>query len=159
MLIWLVVLACLTGIALLFGAPYVPTHKEAVDKAIKLTGLRKGQLMLELGAGDGRIALAAAKKGIKVVAFEVNPLLWVVAKIHTWRYRKLINLRLADFKSAHWPKDAKAIYVFGNKFSMNYVARRLERWPGPIKVICYGIGMPNKEPDKTDGALLRYDVD
>ena len=159
MLLLIVVIACLAGLALFFGAPYVPTHKDAVQRAVKLTGLRKGQLMLELGAGDGRIALAAAKKGIKVVAFEVNPLLWALVKIRAWRYRGLIHVRLADFKSAHWPKEAKAIYIFGNKFSMNYVARRLQRWPGPIKVICYGIGMPDRKPDKTDGALLRYDVD
>ena len=158
MIWWLAGLAVLMGLGLILGAPYVPTHKKQVAKAVKLLGLRKGQLMVELGAGDGRIALAAAQKGIKVEAFEINPLLFLLAWLRTIRYRKLIRVRLADFKSSAWPPETKALYVFGNKFILNYLARRLERWPRPIRLVSYGFELPGHEASKQTGPLFRYDI-
>jgi len=155
---WLLLIPGLFALSLIFGAPYVPTHKSAIDQAIKLIGLKPGQLLLELGAGDGRVALAAAKQGLRVEGFEANPLFWLIAKVRTWRYRRLVRLRLADFKSAAWPKDAAAIYVFADKFIMNYLARRLGRWPRPIRLVSYGFALPGTEPAKQVGALWRYDL-
>ena len=158
MIWWLAGLALLAGLGLILGAPYVPTHKKQVANAVRMLGLRKGQLMVELGAGDGRIALAAAQKGIKVEAFEINPLLFLIAWLRTLRYRKLVRVRLADFKSSSWPPETKALYVFGNKFIMNYLARRLERWPRTIRLVSYGFELPGHEATKQSSGLWRYDI-
>lgn len=44
-----------------FGAPFVPTKKMQIKAALDLLNLKKGDLLYDLGAGDGRVALAAAK--------------------------------------------------------------------------------------------------
>lgn len=155
---WWLLIAAILGGGLLLGAPFVPTHNLAVKKAIGLIGLRKGQLLVELGAGDGRIALAAAKKGIKVEAFEINPILCLITLVRTWRYRQLVRVRMADFKSSKWDSQAKAIYVFADKFVMNYLARRLQRWPRPIRVVSYGFELPGHEATKQQSGLWRYDL-
>ncbi|MDP9130939.1 MAG: methyltransferase domain-containing protein [Candidatus Binatota bacterium] len=52
--------------------PFVPTPQEVVDKMIELAGVKKGDLVYDLGSGDGRIVVTAAKKGAKAVGFEID---------------------------------------------------------------------------------------
>jgi ribosomal protein L11 methylase PrmA len=69
--------------ALLVAAPafaqqpdviYVPTPHEVVDDMLRLANVRKGDVLYDLGSGDGRIAIAAAKKyGIKAVGIDIDP--------------------------------------------------------------------------------------
>jgi len=65
----LVLLFC--GIVFI-GAPYVPTKRAQIAAALDLLELKVGDLLLELGAGDGRVAKAAAERGIRVVGYELN---------------------------------------------------------------------------------------
>ena len=42
------------GFVLLFGAPYFPSLKPHMEAAFGLLELKKGQLVYDLGCGDGR---------------------------------------------------------------------------------------------------------
>jgi protein-L-isoaspartate O-methyltransferase len=53
--------------------PFVPSPQFVVDKMIELAGVTKGDVVYDLGSGDGRIVIAAAKKGAKAVGFEIDP--------------------------------------------------------------------------------------
>ena len=54
--------------------PYVPTPQDVVDKMLELAGVKKGEVVYDLGSGDGRIIVTAAKKyGVKAVGFEIDP--------------------------------------------------------------------------------------
>jgi cyclopropane fatty-acyl-phospholipid synthase-like methyltransferase len=52
--------------------PFVPTPQEVVDKMVELGGVKKGDIVYDLGSGDGRIVITAAKKGAKAVGFEID---------------------------------------------------------------------------------------
>jgi SAM-dependent methyltransferase len=53
---------------------YVPTPHEVVDKMLEMADVRKGEIVYDLGCGDGRIPVAAAKKfGVKAWGFDINP--------------------------------------------------------------------------------------
>jgi len=52
--------------------PFVPTPQEVVDKMVELAGVKKGDIVYDLGSGDGRIVITAAKKGAKAVGFEID---------------------------------------------------------------------------------------
>jgi protein-L-isoaspartate O-methyltransferase len=43
-------------------APYYPTPEIVLDKMLQLGGLKAGEKMFDLGSGDGRIVIAAARK-------------------------------------------------------------------------------------------------
>ena len=43
-------------------APYHPTPETVVDSMLRLGGLKPGEKMYDLGSGDGRIVIAAARK-------------------------------------------------------------------------------------------------
>ncbi len=54
--------------------PYVPTPQKVVDRMLALAGVKKGDVVYDLGSGDGRIVITAAKKfGVKAVGFEIDP--------------------------------------------------------------------------------------
>jgi ribosomal protein L11 methylase PrmA len=53
---------------------FVPTPHEVVDDMLRLANVRKGDILYDLGSGDGRIAIAAAKKfGVRAVGIEIDP--------------------------------------------------------------------------------------
>jgi len=53
---------------------YVPTPHEVVDDMLRLANVRTGDVLYDLGSGDGRIAIAAAKKyGIRAVGIDIDP--------------------------------------------------------------------------------------
>ena len=52
--------------------PFVPTPQEVVEKMVDLAGVKKGDIVYDLGSGDGRIVITAAKKGAKAVGFEID---------------------------------------------------------------------------------------
>ena len=43
-------------------APYVPTPPEVIDAMLKLAAVREGDILYDLGSGDGRIIIRAAEK-------------------------------------------------------------------------------------------------
>ncbi|CAA9377614.1 MAG: hypothetical protein AVDCRST_MAG64-397 [uncultured Phycisphaerae bacterium] len=54
--------------------PYVPTPQEVVDKMLELAAPKKGEVLYDLGCGDGRIVVTAAKKfGVKGTGVDIDP--------------------------------------------------------------------------------------
>jgi protein-L-isoaspartate O-methyltransferase len=54
--------------------PYVPTDQDVVAKMLELAEVKKGDVVYDLGSGDGRIVITAAKKyGVKAIGFEIDP--------------------------------------------------------------------------------------
>lgn len=54
--------------------PYVPTTPEAVESMLKLAGVKSTDVVYDLGCGDGRIVIAAARKfGARAVGIDINP--------------------------------------------------------------------------------------
>jgi precorrin-6B methylase 2 len=54
--------------------PYVPTPQDVVERMLELAQVKKGDVVYDLGSGDGRIVVTAAKKyGVRAVGFEIDP--------------------------------------------------------------------------------------
>ena len=53
---------------------FVPTPQEVVDEMLRLANVRKGDVLYDLGSGDGRIPVTAAKKfGIRAYGIDIDP--------------------------------------------------------------------------------------
>jgi len=58
-----------------YDVPYVPTPTEVVDEMLRLAGVKAGDVLYDLGCGDGRIVIAAAKRyGVKAAGIDIDPL-------------------------------------------------------------------------------------
>jgi SAM-dependent methyltransferase len=54
--------------------PYVPSTERAVEEMLKLAEVKKTDIVYDLGCGDGRIVIAAAKiYGARGVGIDINP--------------------------------------------------------------------------------------
>ncbi|NYZ62749.1 class I SAM-dependent methyltransferase [Luteimonas sp. SJ-16] len=53
---------------------YVPTPEPVVDAMLNLAGVKEGDVLYDLGSGDGRIPIAAARRfGVRAVGIDINP--------------------------------------------------------------------------------------
>jgi ribosomal protein L11 methylase PrmA len=63
------------------GAGWQPAPRKAIESAFRLVRLNKDDVLYDLGAGDGRVIIAAAKAGAKAVGIEIDPLRWLICKL------------------------------------------------------------------------------
>jgi len=55
-------------------APFVPTPQEVVEKMLQVAGVKKDEMVYDLGCGDGRIIITAAQKfGARSTGVELDP--------------------------------------------------------------------------------------
>ena len=96
-------------------APFDPTPQEVVERMLKLVALKHGDVLYDLGAGDGRVAIAAAKKyGVKAVGFEIDPGLVKLARenVRKQGVEPLVEIRQQDFLSADLaPASVVTLYL------------------------------------------------
>jgi len=75
----LLVLFCATAFAQAqarpeLDVPYVPTRQTVVDAMLDMAKVKKGDVLYDLGCGDGRIVVTAAKKyGATGKGFDIDP--------------------------------------------------------------------------------------
>lgn len=75
------VLGLVTAYSEVVRVPWVPTREELIDVIIKMANLSKEDVFYDLGCGDGRVVIRAAKEGVrKAVCIEINPTLIERAK-------------------------------------------------------------------------------
>jgi precorrin-6B methylase 2 len=96
-------------------APFDPTPQEVVERMLKLVALRHGDVLYDLGAGDGRIAIGAAKKyGVKAVGFEIDAGLVKLARenVRKQGVEHLVEIRQQDFLAADLaPASVVTLYL------------------------------------------------
>lgn len=52
---------------------FVPTPQEVVDEMLKVAKVGKGDVLYDLGCGDGRTVISAAKLGARAIGIDINP--------------------------------------------------------------------------------------
>ena len=151
-----VVLFCF-GFVLLFGAPYLPTLSDQVANAFELAELQPGQTLLELGCGDGKVLVAAAQQGYRVIGYELNPLLFVICWFRIRRYRRQAEVHWGNFWTQPWPQ-ADVIFVFLLQTYMHKLDTKImQSAPKPVKLVSVAFTIPGKHAVKAKGAVSLYD--
>ena len=60
---------------------WVPTSPALVEKMLDLAKVTPGDLVMDLGSGDGRMVIAAARRGARAIGVEYNPEMVIHASI------------------------------------------------------------------------------
>lgn len=139
-----------------FGAPFLPTLKHQVPKAIELINLKPGQTLVELGSGDGRIAIVAAQTGVNVICFELNPILVIYSWLRTRRYGKKIKIIWGNYWRRPLPKT-DGIFVFLVKPYMEKLNNKIiQETKQPVKLVSFAYQISSRQADQEANGLYLY---
>lgn len=155
-IVLLIILLALQFTVLRRGAPYVPTRHKQLQQALDLLNLKPGQTLIDLGSGDGAMLVAAARRGICVVGYEINPLLVLVSRYRTRKYGNAVKVIQGNFWKKQWP-EADAVFVFLTGNYMDKLDQQMKtRFKRKINLVTYGFSLNDKQPTKKLGALFLY---
>ena len=88
-----------TGLShLFFTVPFVPTTAPVIEVMLDMAKLRDGDVVYDLGAGDGCVLIAAKKlcPGIVARGCEIVPTVWAWGKLKIWWSGEEVDLRLKN---------------------------------------------------------------
>ncbi|HTM68653.1 MAG TPA: hypothetical protein VL426_05115 [Candidatus Binatia bacterium] len=146
-----------TAYSVLFGAPYVPTDEERVASMLRLADLKPGERLYDLGSGDGRIVIAAARQGAYAEGWEISPYLWLISwlKIRRLGLQDRARVRLGTYWGEKF-NDADVVTLFLITMQMGRMEKKLreELRPGS-RVVSYAFDFPRwQHDDKREGIYL-----
>ncbi|WP_228546744.1 class I SAM-dependent methyltransferase [Hyperthermus butylicus] len=55
-----------------YDVPWVPTRRQLIDYVMRIARVGEGDIFYDLGCGDGRVAIEAARRGAKAVCVELR---------------------------------------------------------------------------------------
>jgi len=93
---------------------YVPTPHEVVDDMLRLADVKQGDILYDLGSGDGRIPIAAAQKyGIRATGIDIDPerIAEAKQKARGAGVSKLVEFRQEDLFKANF-RDATIVTLY-----------------------------------------------
>lgn len=151
----LVVTLAVAGTAAWAGwraAPYVPTRSADVERMLRLAAVQPGEVVYDLGAGDGRFVLAAAQRGAQAVGFEISVLPFLVAWLRTRSQRSpsRAQIRWQDFFHQDFSR-ADVIVCFLTPGAMAQLGPKLRRELKPgARIVSYAFAIPDWTPVTKD---------
>lgn len=158
LLLGLALLVLLFGLVVFVGAPYLPTLSDQKKAALELLALKPGQTLLELGSGDGTMVLAAAQAGLHVVGYELNPILVLISRYRTRKYRRQVRIIWGNYWSKTWP-PTNAIYVFLlDKYMKKLDKKIIQTYPGQkIKLASLAFKIPDRKIARERQGVYLYE--
>lgn len=145
-------------IPILHGPVFVPSKQKDIANMIKLAKIKKGERIIDMGAGDGEIVIALAKAGYKAEGCEINPVL--IRKAQK-RIKKLgLEKKAKVYYKNFWDldfSDFDVVFLYGTSYIMNRLEKKLldELRPGSRLVSNY-FQLPNWQSEKSIGKIRVY---
>jgi SAM-dependent methyltransferase len=161
-----IVFLVLYGLAALFvfwsegrGAPWIPTPAKRVRKMLAMAQVKPGDVVYDLGSGDGRILITAAREfGAQAVGVEVDLLryLWTRALIAVLGLKVQVRVIWGDlFVQDISQADVVTLYLRHRTNALLMVKLLLELRPG-TRVVSHIFTFPGWEPVEKDEAERLY---
>uniref|UniRef100_A0A8C7HPD2 ATP synthase subunit C lysine N-methyltransferase n=1 Tax=Oncorhynchus kisutch TaxID=8019 RepID=A0A8C7HPD2_ONCKI len=132
--------------------PYVPATTAQVENVLKVLQARSGSLV-DIGSGDGRIVIAAAKKGFRAVGFELNPWLVWYSRYRAWRagVHHSTSFHISDLWKVSFNQYSNVV-IFGVPQMMDKLEGKLQtELQSTAKVVACRFPFPTWAPDGTAG--------
>jgi 16S rRNA A1518/A1519 N6-dimethyltransferase RsmA/KsgA/DIM1 with predicted DNA glycosylase/AP lyase activity len=126
------------------GAPYVATQDEEIKDILEKAHLKKADIFIELGCGDGRVTREAVSSyNVKGIGYDINPLLTMAAN----SISKILKLQNIQFRCENVLKadlsEADVIYIYLFPALVKKLKTKLEKeTKRPVMIISHGFTIP-----------------
>jgi SAM-dependent methyltransferase len=140
-------------------APYVNSPERAVDKMLEMASLKPGETLYDLGCGDGRILIAAAKRyNVKAVGIEISGRLAKTAAENVKKagLQDQVKVVHGDFMKTDLG-GANVVTLYLATAANDTLRPNLERYLHPnTRVVSYDYPIPGWKPVDTSETEGRY---
>ncbi|HEX5611412.1 MAG TPA: methyltransferase domain-containing protein [Burkholderiales bacterium] len=130
---------------------YVPTPQEVVEDMLRLVDVKKGDVLYDLGCGDGRIPITAARLyGIRAVGIDIDPQRIAEAKENAKKagVTHLVDFRLADlFQSDFREASVITLYLLPD-LNVKLRPRLLAEMKPGTRIVSHQFDMGDWKPEK-----------
>jgi hypothetical protein len=133
------------------NVPYVPTPQAVVDKMLEIANVTGSDYVIDLGSGDGRIPITAAKRfGSKAMGVDIDPIRIQEAKVNA------VNARVSDkvefkeqdlFKTDFSKATVLTMYLLP-RINMELRPRILSELKPGTRVVSHSFDMGDWKPDR-----------
>ncbi len=127
---------------------FVPTPQDVVEKMLELAAVKKTDVVCDLGSGDGRIVISAAKKyGCKAIGYELDKELVDTsrAKAEAAGVKALVTLEAKDLFAADL-RDADVIAVYLLPQQLEKLLPQLEKLKPGTRIVSHQFAIPGIAP-------------
>ena len=129
---------------------YVPTPQEVVDKMLELADVRKGEIVYDLGCGDGRIPVTAAKKyGSRAFGWDINPVRVKesLENVERNNVKQLVTIKLGDIFELDLSKaDVITLYLLP-QLNVKLIPQLEKLKPG-CRIVSHDFNMEGVKPKR-----------
>jgi tRNA G37 N-methylase Trm5 len=130
---------------------FVPTPYEVVEEMLRLAQVKKGDVLYDLGSGDGRIPVTAAKKyGIRAVGVDIDPERIMEAKENARKngVTGLVQFRQEDlFKTDFHEASVVTLYLLPD-LNVKLRPRLLAELKPGTRIVSHQFDMGTWKPEK-----------
>lgn len=132
---------------------YVPTPQEVVDRMLEMARLTKDDFLIDLGSGDGRIPVTAAKKyGARAFGVDINPQRVEEGRANARRegVEDKVEFLVQDlYKTDISKADVLSMYLLSS-INLNLRPTILEKLRPGTRVVSHAFDMGDWNPDERD---------
>ena len=149
-------------IALSFAAPvaaqnrqpdviFVPTPQDLVEDMLRLADVKKGDVLYDLGCGDGRIPVTAARKyGVRAVGIDIDPerIKEAVENARKAGVTKLVDFRREDLFQADFKEATVVTLYLLPDLNVKLRPRLLAELKPGTRIVSHQFDMGDWKPEK-----------
>lgn len=131
---------------------YYPTPPETVDEMLRMANIKKGDVLYDLGSGDGRIPIAAAKQyGIRAVGIEIDPKLVTEAEENAKKegVSELVRIRNEDMFRIDVREASVVTLYLSEKLNVLMRPKLLSELRPGSRILSHDFRMGDWKPERT----------
>tara|TARA_B100000686_G_scaffold345186_1_gene429277 strand:+ start:1669 stop:2217 length:549 start_codon:yes stop_codon:yes gene_type:complete len=144
-----------------FGAPWHPASRKAIHEALELCQPQQGEILYDLGCGDGRVLLAGFRKfNLKGVGVDIDPVKtwfarWLIDRAGLKEVIRIERKNLVGFNIG----EADIIYAYLTHKVLDRILPMLKSQMKPgARLVCYRFCLKGEFPDQVgcNGSTFLY---
>jgi cyclopropane fatty-acyl-phospholipid synthase-like methyltransferase len=148
----IVLLAWVSTVAAQDTIPFVPSPPHVVQRMLEVAQVKKGDILYDMGSGDGRIVIEAAKKfGVRGVGIDLNPELVARARENAEKegVSHLVEFRAQDGLTVDI-SEATVVTLYMFKWFNNALRPKLQKLKPGSRVVAHDFDIDDWKPTKIE---------
>lgn len=140
---------------------YVPTPQNAVNKMLEMAEIKPTDIVYDLGCGDGRIVVTAAKKyGVKAVGVDIDPqrIKEARANVISNKVEHLVTIKQADIFELDFSEATVVTLYLLPELNVRLMPKLAKLKPG-TRIVSNDFDMRGAKPKEVVNIKGEYDSD